>query len=64
MISNNSIVLLTSPHLLTVRASMLMLWKVFLLLVTLIICILMNTMVMVLSQELLASSLLENFSIR
>ena len=64
MISNNSIILLTSPHLLTAYAHMLMLWKVLLLLVTLIICILMNTMVMVVSQELLASSLQENFSIR
>ena len=64
MISNNCIVLLTSPHLLTARMRMLMLWKAFLLLVTLIICILMNTMVMVVSQELLASSLQENFSVR
>ena len=54
MISNNSIVLLTSPHLLTARAHAYALAGV-LLLVTIIIRILMNTIVMVVSQELLAS---------
>ena len=63
MISNNSIVLLTSPHLLTAHAHTYALEGV-LLLVTIIIRIPMNTMVMVLSQELLASSMQENFSVR
>ena len=63
MISNNSIVLLTSPHLLTARAHAYALEGV-LLLVTIIIHILRNTMVMFVSQELLASSLQENFSVR
>ena len=62
MISNNFIVLLTSPHLLT-RAHAYALEGV-LLLVTIIIRILRNTMVMFVSQELLASSLQENFFVR
>ena len=63
MISNNSIVLLTSPHLPTTCVHAYALEGVFVTCDS-IICILMNTMVMVVSQELLASSLQENFSIR
>ena len=63
MISNNSIVLLTSSHLLTAHTHAYALEGV-LLLVTIIIRILRNNMVMFVSQELLASSLQENFSVR